>query len=205
MGILETLGHWVITLISKTGYWGVFIAMAIESCLIPLPSEVTMPFAGALAAKGELNLIIVTLMGGIGNLVGSWGAYLIGLKFPESVIIKFLERWGKFILLTPHEYEKAKGWLKKYGSSVSFFSRLLPGIRTVISLPCGVSKINFLKFSVWTLIGSLIWSFFLAFIGFKMGENWESIKQYFHKFDLLIVILMLVAVGVYIYLHFKKK
>ncbi|MDD3646891.1 MAG: DedA family protein [Candidatus Dojkabacteria bacterium] len=205
MGILETVGHWVISLISATGYFGVFIAMAIESCLIPLPSEVTMPFAGALAASGELNLILVSLAGAFGNLVGSWGAYYIGVKFPESAIIKFLEKWGKFLLISPHEYEKAKSWLSKYGSLVSFFSRLLPGIRTVISLPCGVARINFTKFSILTFLGSLLWSFILAFIGFKLGENWESIKQYFHKLDLFIILAGLTAVGLYIYMHLRRK
>ncbi|MBU0975703.1 MAG: DedA family protein [Patescibacteria group bacterium] len=205
MAILETVGHWVINLISATGYAGIFLAMAIESCLIPLPSEVTMPFAGALAASGELNLILVSLAGAFGNLVGSWGAYFIGVKFPESAIIRFLERWGKFILITPHEYEKAKSWLAKYGSLVSFFSRLLPGIRTVISLPCGVAKINFTKFSILTFLGSLIWSFLLAFIGYKLGENWVSIKQYFHKLDLVIIIGIFAAIGIYVYMHLKKK
>jgi len=205
MGVLEAIGKWVINLISATGYLGIFMAMAIESCLIPLPSEVTMPFAGALAASGELNLILVSLTGAFGNLVGSWGAYWIGIKFPEKIIIKFINKWGKFLLLSEHEYEKAKSWLKKYGNPVSFFSRLLPGIRTVISLPAGVARINFLQFSAYTFLGSLIWSFILALIGYKLGENWGSIKHYFHKLDLVIIIAMVAAVGIYIYLHLRKK
>ena len=205
MGIIETVGSWVISLISRTGYLGIFIAMAIESCLIPLPSEVTMPFAGALVAQGELSFILVALAGAFGNLVGSWGAYFIGYKFPEEALLKFIDKWGKFMLLSRHEYEKAKSWLFKYGSQVSFFSRLLPGIRTVISLPCGVAKINLVKFSIYTFIGSLIWSVLLTFIGFKLGENWENIKHYFHKLDLFIVILIIAAVGVYVYMHLKKK
>jgi len=205
MGVLETVGKWIINLISSTGYVGIFLAMAIESCLIPLPSEVTMPFAGALAASGELNLILVTLTGALGNLVGSWGAYWIGIKFPEKIILKFINKWGKFLLLSEHEYEKAKSWLKRYGNSVSFFSRLLPGIRTVISLPAGVARINLLQFSIYTFIGSLIWSFLLALIGYKLGENWESIKHYFHKLDLVIILGILAAVGIYIYMHFRKS
>lgn len=204
MHLLETIGKWIISLISSTGYIGIFLAMAIESCLIPLPSEVTMPFAGALAASGELNLILVSLAGAFGNLVGSWGAYWIGAKFPEKIILKFINKWGKFLLLSEHEYEKAKSWLKKYGNPVSFFSRLLPGIRTVISLPAGVARINFVQFSIYTFLGSLIWSFLLALIGYKLGENWESIKHYFHKLDLVIILGILAAVGIYIYLHFKK-
>lgn len=205
MGILEAAGHWVMSLISKTGYLGIFIAMAIESCLIPLPSEVTMPFAGALAASGELNLFLASLAGAVGNLVGSWGAYWLGMRFPESVIIRFLEKWGKFLLLSPHEYEKAKMWLNKYGNSVSFFSRLLPGVRTVISLPAGVARINFMQFSTYTFLGSLLWSFLLAFVGYKLGENWEQLGPYFKKFDLVIILLGIAAVGLYIYLHLKRR
>ena len=205
MGILETIGQWVISLISQTGYFGVFIAMTIESCLIPLPSEVTMPFAGALAQQGTLNLYLVALVGALGNLVGSWGAYAIGYKFPESIILSFIRKWGKFIFLTEHEYEKVKGWLSRYGSFVSFFSRLLPGIRTVISLPAGVARINFLKFSIYTFLGSLIWSFLLAFIGYKLGENWEHIKNYFHKFDLVIVLVLAIFIVLYIYKHIKVQ
>lgn len=205
MAILETVGAWIINLISKTGYIGIFLAMAIESCLIPLPSEVTMPFAGALAASGELNLILVSLAGAFGNLVGSWGAYWIGIKFPEKIILKFINKWGKFLLLSEHEYEKSKSWLKKYGNPVSFFSRLLPGIRTVISLPAGVARINFLQFSAYTFLGSLIWSFLLALVGYKLGENWESVKQYFHKLDIVIIVGFIAAVGIYIYLHMKKS
>lgn len=205
MGILETIGHWIVSLISSTGYVGIFIAMAIESCLIPLPSEVTMPFAGALAFQGELNLVAVSLVGAIGNLVGSWGAYYIGVKFPEKVIIRFIDKWGKFLLLSKHEYEKTKIWLNKHGNFVSFFSRLLPGIRTVISLPAGVARINFFQFSVYTFLGSLIWSFLLSFIGFKLGENWEVIKTYLHKFDLLIILLIIAAVIFYIYMQVRKR
>ncbi len=205
MKILEALGQFVIALISASGYLGIFIAMAIESCLIPLPSEVTMPFAGALVAKGELNFIMVSLAGAFGNLVGSWGAYWIGLKFPEKIILRFINRWGKFLLLSEHEYEKTKDWLFKYGNSVSFFSRLLPGIRTVISLPAGVAKINFTSFSIYTFLGSLIWSVLLTFIGYKMGENWEQIKDYFHKLDLVIILAIIAAVGVYVWMHLRKK
>jgi membrane protein DedA with SNARE-associated domain len=203
--ILEAIGQWVIDLISSTGYIGIFIAMAIESCLIPLPSEVTMPFAGALVARHELNLILVTFTGAFGNLIGSWGAYAIGYKFPEGVIIKFINRWGKFLLLSEHEYHKAKTWLSRYGSFVSFFSRLLPGVRTIISLPAGVAKINLFKFSTYTFLGSLIWSFILALIGFKLGENWEKIKVYFRRFDILIIAVFLILIGLYIYHHLKKQ
>lgn len=205
MGITDTLATWIINLINATGYLGIFLAMLIESCMIPLPSEVTMPFAGAVAGQGNLNLLLVTLAGGFGNLVGSIIAYFIGYKAEEGIIRKFIKKWGKWILLSEHEYDKAKDWLKRYGNQVSFFSRLLPGVRTVISLPAGVAKINFIQFCIYTFLGSIIWSFLLAFIGFKLGERWEVVRSYFHKFDLVIVIAGLIAVGIYIYLHIRKK
>lgn len=205
MGIIDKLATIAINIVNATGYWGVFFAMLVESCLIPLPSEVTMPFAGAAAAQGELNLIGVTLAGAFGNLVGSIIAYYIGLKADEAVMTKFIRKWGKWILLSEHEYERAKKWLNKYGNQVSFFSRLLPGVRTVISLPAGAAKIDFKQFCVYTFIGSLIWSFGLAFIGYKMGENWETVRHYFHKFDLLIIAAGILGLAVYIYLHFRNE
>jgi membrane protein DedA with SNARE-associated domain len=173
--------------------------MAIESCMIPLPSELIMPFAGFLVAKGEMNFWIVSLVGGFGNLFGSLVAYAIGRKIPEKNIISFLEKYGRFILVSPHEYEKASGWLKMNGPAVSFFSRLLPGIRTVISLPAGVARVKLPEFIGYTLVGSTIWSIFLCFVGLKLGENWEQVGGFLHKFDLLIIILILAAGAFYVW------
>lgn len=205
--ITELLGDFAVQVtdaIASLGYFGVFIAMAIESCLIPLPSELIMPFAGFLVAQGKMNFWLATITGGLGNLFGSLVAYFLGTKIPEPKILKFLEKYGRFILVSPHEYEKAAGWIKKNGSAVSFFSRLLPGIRTVISLPAGVARVNLPKFIIYTLVGSTLWSGILAFVGVKLGENWTEVGDFLHKFDLLIVVVILVLVGVYIWKKMRE-
>lgn len=187
------LKDFMVNIIDAVGYPGVFVAMVIESCLIPLPSEITMPLAGALAAEGRMNIHVASLIGGLGNVVGSLMAYGIGVKIPENTILKFIRRWGKWLFLSEHEYEKTKGWLKQYGSFVSFFSRLLPGIRTVVSLPAGVARIALVPFVVWTFIGAMLWSYVLVYVGYVLGENWDLVEGFFHKFELVIIGVILIA------------
>lgn len=176
--------------------------MTIESALIPLPSEITMPFSGFLVSQGKLGLLEVTLAGGLGNLVGSILAYALGWWGQDIIVRKLIQKYGKYLLITEHEYDKSEIWFRKYGQIIVFVSRLLPGIRTYISLPAGVAKMNFKKFCFFTFLGSLIWSFILALIGMKLGENWETIGSYFHRLDAVIVILGIALIGFYIY---KKR
>lgn len=178
--------------------------MAIESALIPLPSEIIMPFSGYLALSGKFSLFWVALAGGVGNLIGSWVAYAIGYWGHERLVRRFIRRWGKWILISEEELDKTEELLHKYKDLVVAGSRLVPGIRTVISLPCGFAKLPLLRFSILTLIGSFIWSYFLAYIGYVMGANWDTLGPYFHKFDLVIILLLLAAAGYYVYYKLKK-
>ena len=206
--LLGELAGTVTDAIASTGYIGVFIAMTIESCLIPLPSELIMPFAGFLSAQGKLQFGWAVIAGALGNLAGSILAYFIGHKISEKSLIAFLKKYGRFILVSPHEYNKAKTWLKKHGPAVSFLSRLIPGVRTVISLPAGVARINFAQFCIYTITGSLIWSALLCWLGFKLGQNWEIIGTYMHDFDVVILVAFMVIVGIYVWKKlsgFKKK
>lgn len=203
--MLTAIKDFLIELIRRTGYLGVFIAMTLESCLIPLPSEITMGLAGALVFEGDMNIHVASFVGAIANVVGSLMAYWIGYKLPEAKILKFIKKWGKFILLTEHEYIKSKNWIKKYGNWISFGSRLLPGIRTVISLPAGVAQIKLVPFTLYTFAGSLIWSYFLTFLGFKFGEHWEQMEVYFKKFELVIIGAMVLFVAWYVWHKVKKR
>lgn len=173
--------------------------MTLESALIPLPSEVTMPFSGFLVTQGKFNFWLVVLAGGIGNLIGSLIAYYIGFFLEESVLRAFVRKYGRFVLLTVHDYERAERWFRKHGEIIAFASRLLPAVRTFISLPAGVAEMNVWKFSIYTLAGSLLWSVFLTLIGVKLGENWHSISDYFHKFDVLIGVLGVAAIAWYLW------
>ena len=197
--LLEILGQFVIATIQSSGYAGIFILMTLESALIPIPSEVTMTFAGFLVDKGVFNFWVVVLAGAIGNLMGSLIAYYLGFLLEESFLHTLIGRYGKFILLTIEDYEKGERWFRKYGQLIAFTSRLLPVIRTFISLPAGVAEMNVLKFSIFTFAGSFLWSAILTFIGVKLGENWHSISDYFHKFDVFIVVVFLGAVVFYLW------
>lgn len=177
--------------------------MTLESALIPIPSEITMPFAGFLASKGTFSFPLVVLAGAFGNLVGSLAAYYLGYYLEEHVVLNLVKKYGKFVLLSEHEYLRSISWFKKYGSSIAFFSRLLPAVRTVISLPAGLSEMNVWKFSVYTFFGSLIWSAFLTYIGFYLGENWHSLEGYFRKFEILIAVALIL--GILWYINHKLK
>ncbi|HEX9916914.1 MAG TPA: DedA family protein [candidate division Zixibacteria bacterium] len=198
--ILAPIAQWIIHLISYAGYWGIILAMTIESACIPLPSEIIMPFSGYLVTTGRFNLWMVSLAGALGCLVGSTVAYWVGVWGGRP----FLSRYGKYILISHKDLDTADRWFSKYGDWAIFFSRLLPIIRTFISLPAGIARMNFTRFAIYTFVGSLPWCFALAYIGKILGENWDKIKIYFQRADLLIAILFLVAIALFIYRHIKK-
>lgn len=196
--MIELLSGFIIQLIQSSGYLGVFILMTLESALIPIPSEVTMPFAGYLVSTGEFSFVGVVLVGALGNLVGSWIGYAIGYFLEETIIVTLIKKYGKFILVTVSEYNHSLKWFNKFGDKIAFFSRILPAVRTFISLPAGLAEMNFWKFSIYTFFGSLIWSAFLTYIGIYLGEKWDSIGGYFHKFDLILAVLLILTVLFYI-------
>lgn len=196
--MIELLSGFIIQLIETSGYWGVFILMTLESALIPIPSEVTMPFAGFLVTTGHFSFIAIVLLGALGNLVGSWIGYAIGYFLEETIILTLIKKYGKFILVTVDEYNHSIKWFNKYGDKIAFFSRMLPAVRTFISLPCGLAEMNFWKFSTYTFLGSLIWSALLTYIGVYLGSKWDTIGGYFHKFDLVLAVLLVFAVLFYV-------
>lgn len=177
--------------------------MAIESALIPLPSEIIMPFSGFLVSTGRFDLNLVAISGAVGNVLGSLVAYAIGFYGHEKLVRRFIRKFGKWILISEKELDETEKLLHKFKDLVVLGSRVVPGIRTVISLPCGFAKLPLGRFIVLTFIGSLIWSYFLAWIGFVLGENWDTLGPYFHKLDAIIVVLILAVAGFYIYHKLK--
>lgn len=196
---LEVIVFWVMGVISDFGYPGIFLLMTAESALIPIPSEIIMPFSGFLVSEGRFSLIGIAFAGALGNLAGSWLAYGLGYWGHQRLVRKFIVNFGKFILLTEKDYDHALQLFSKYGQWVTALARVLPAIRTVISLPAGVARLNFVKFSILTFFGSLIWSYFLGYLGLILGQNWQIIRPYFRKFDILIVIVTILFVTAYLY------
>lgn len=199
--ILGILATFIIATISKLGYAGIALLMAIESACIPLPSEVIMPFAGYLVSTGQMKLWVVGLMGAIGCVLGSIVAYYVGAYGGRAMIV----RYGKYVLVSTDDLDLADRWFRKYGDITVFVARLLPVIRTFIAFPAGVSRMPMGRFIIYTFIGSYIWSYGLAYIGMKLGENWDSLKVYFHRFDFVIAIILLGGAAWWIRRHFRNR
>ena len=185
------------------GWPGVVFLMGIESAAIPFPSELIMPLAGWLLieAKGDSAwmLWMAGFYGALGNLLGSWVAYWISYKGGRPL----LKKYGKYVLVTQHEVDQAEDWFQKYGELAVFASRMLPVVRTFISVPAGIARMNFWKFSFYTFVGSYPWSLGLAYGGFKLGENWEDMRQVMRPFDYPIAAIILIAVVWFIYHRIK--
>lgn len=199
--MLEVIGASIIQFISSTGYFGIFLLMTLESALVPIPSEVTMPFSGSLVAQGVFNIWWVVIAGTIGNLVGSLLAYWLGAWGQEAVVRKIIVKYGKYLLVSEHEYDHSERWFRNHGEMIVFLARILPVVRTFISLPAGIAKMNLTKFIAYTTVGSLLWSAFLTYIGVVLGNNWQILGPYFHKFDVLLVVILVLFVVWY----FRKK
>jgi membrane protein DedA with SNARE-associated domain len=183
---------------------GVILMMAIESACIPLPSEIIMPLAGWMLIKNldisAFFVLLAGLYGAIGNLIGSIVSYAVGMWGGRP----FIMRWGKYILISQHDLDRADLWFKKYGGQSIFVSRLLPAVRTFISLPAGITRMNFIRFCLFTFIGSFIWSAALAWAGFLIGEHWEEIRNVIRPFDWVILGILILAIAYYIYRHVRN-
>jgi membrane protein DedA with SNARE-associated domain len=202
--IITILSGFIVATISAMGYGGVVLLMAIESACIPLPSEIIMPFSGYLVSTGELNLWGVAIAGAIGCVLGSLVAYWVGMYGGRP----FIEKYGRYILLSRHDLDIADRWFGKYGEVIVFVSRLLPAIRTFIAFPAGVARMNLSRFVIYTFAGSLPWCLALAYVGQKLGEQWDKdprLKTWFHRFDFLIGIAGVLFVTWWIWRHIKHS
>jgi membrane protein DedA with SNARE-associated domain len=189
---LDPIVNWGTDFISATGLPAVFVLMALESACLPVPSEAIMLFAGSSVAAGDLTLFGVVAAGVLGNLVGSWAAYAVGYYGRIDLLEK-----NRLIHLPPKYLKWADDWFDRYGDATIFFSRMLPIIRTFISLPAGVAKMPFWRFTVLTTIGCIPWVLMLALIGKSVGDNWEEWRDHLHYLDYLVV-LAVVVLGVYL-------
>lgn len=207
--MLEVLSGFIIHLIQTTGYLGVTLLMTLEACFIPIPSEVTLPFAGFLAQQGTFSLILVTIAAIVGDTLGTMIAYAIGFYLEEHVVLGLIHKYGKYILFSKHEYETVMKYFEKHGNIIITIGKLLPGFRTIIGLPAGLSETPFVKVLSYTLVGSIIWCTGFVYLGYSLGSKWNSLEPVFRKFELLIGLIMLVGIVVYIMKKFdllgKKK
>jgi membrane protein DedA with SNARE-associated domain len=189
--MVESLVNMVIFVMDKVGYLGVFLFMALESACIPIPSEAILPFGGYLSYIGRLSIIPTILIGTLGGTFGSILAYYLGKIGGRPLV----EKYASTLHLSKSSLEKSDEYFSKYGEKIVFYSRLLPIVRTFISLPAGISNMNLKKFISYTFFGSLIWSILLGYAGYYMGQNWVIIRSWFHYADIAMVIVIVVLIG----------
>jgi membrane protein DedA with SNARE-associated domain len=199
--LIDPLLQAVRDMVAQWGYLGIFVMMAIESANIPLPSEAIMPAAGILVQQGTMNLHLAALAGAFGCLVGSVPSYLLGLYGGR----RFLQRHGRWFLLKERDLEFAEHWVDRYGDVTFLICRMLPIVRTFISFPAGVLKAHFITFCIFTFVGSLIWCYFLTYVGIVFSENMQMFVDIWHKFDLAIATIVLAGLLYYLYHHIVRR
>lgn len=204
MGITAWIAKTAVAIIAATSYFGVFFLMVLESMVFPVPSEAVMPFAGFLIADGHFTYAGVIIASTLGSIVGSTLSYYIGFYGGKP----FLKRFGKYFLLDAHDLEISERFFSKYGEITIFISRFIPVVRHLISIPAGFAKMKMTKFIIYTTIGAGLWNTFLTYLGVKLKHNWESVMEYSHTIDIVVVAILGLAVIYYaykIYLNYKKS
>ncbi len=209
--LTDSLTTLITNLYVTTGLVGILLAMAIESCCIPLPSEIVMPLAGIMVYNHKIlsglnpvvSLVLVALAGAIGCLIGSIVAYWIGYRGGRPLMLKY----GRYVLISQHDADKADRYFQRWGSATVFFSRLLPVVRTYISLPAGIAETPFVKFCIYTVLGSFPWCLILAFAGYELGKvggSLSTLGSVFHGLDIVVLIAVVVLVALYIWRHIRN-
>jgi membrane protein DedA with SNARE-associated domain len=202
--VVGLLAGFIVATISGGGYLGIVLLMAIESACIPLPSEIIMPFAGYLVSTGRFELWMVATAGAVGCNLGSTIAYAVGHVGGR----RLAERWGRYVLVSRHELDLAERFFARFGGITVLISRLLPVIRTFIAFPAGVARMPQLKFQLYTFAGSWPWCYALAYVGFRLGEQWDKdprLRSLFHQFDAVIVGALLLALILYVWYRWKHR
>lgn len=206
--LTDTLTTFITNMYVTLGLAGIVVAMALESCCIPLPSEIVMPLAGVMFVEGKLlagvnfwpGLVLLALAGAIGCLIGSIAAYGIGAAGGRPLMLKY----GRYVLISQHDADMADRFFQKWGGATAFFSRLLPIVRTYISLPAGITKMPFVKFCIFTFLGSFPWCLLLAYVGTVVGNNLSVLTPIFRSFEVIIIIALVILIALYIWRHIRN-
>ncbi|MGY8821434.1 MAG: DedA family protein [Pseudomonadales bacterium] len=180
----------IVEIVSALGYVGVFLLMLLENIFPPIPSELIMPLAGFVAARGDLNFIAVILVGTAGSVVGALPWYYAGAKLGQKRMRHFAERWGHWLTLSPEDVDKASDWFDRHGKGAVFFGRLIPAVRTLISVPAGIAGMSMTKFLIYSTLGSLIWTALLALAGYLLESQYQKVSEYLNPVSTAIVVLM---------------
>ncbi len=206
--ILNAINEWALGLISTLGYPGLGLVMLLENVFPPIPSELILPLAGwlTLGENATFTLLGVTLVGAIGSVAGAFFFYGIGRWFDESRVRYLLQRFGKWFMLSESDLDTALAWFKKYGEYVIFFGRMVPIVRSLISVPAGLAKMNIPRFAFYTALGTALWSFLLAFAGRLLGESWPIVSDIINQYENVVYVLCAIAVvGFFGYRFWQRR
>lgn len=193
---MNQISEWVLIIMAKFGYFGIIFAMFAENIFPPIPSEVIMPAAGFAVARGDLNLILVILAGTLGSVLGALPLYYLGSMFNKERLIVFTKKYGKYVFVKPDDVQSSNDWFNKHGNKAVFFGRMMPGIRSLISIPAGMNKMPMLSFLTLTALGSSIWTTLLTLAGYHFGKNYvliETMLAPYSKVFLLLAVIIIIG------------
>jgi len=202
--MINSIIFWVLALIERLGYLGLAFGMFIENIFPPIPSELIMPFGGFLAAEGRMNMITLIIAGTIASFLGTLPFYFLGYYGDKLVVDKFLKGWGKYLFITEDEVDKGIAFFKKYGKGATFFGRLVPIVRSVISFPAGLTKMSIYEFSIFSLLGTALWTTLLCVAGYILGDNWREVASVIDKYQHLVIIVGIFMVVLFILYTLNK-
>ncbi|RKW43435.1 MAG: DedA family protein [Moraxella sp.] len=201
---MDKISEWVLIIMEQFGLLGVTVMMFLENVFPPIPSELIMPAAGFAAAMGKMNLVLVIIAGTLGSVLGALPLYYLGTVFDEKRLFSLAEKYGKYVLVKPSDVTNAQDWFHKYGKTVIFFGRMIPAIRSLISIPAGMARMPMLPFLVLTAIGSAIWTTILAYAGYILGANYEQVETFIEPISKIVVIVVLCIGAVIAFIRIKS-
>jgi membrane protein DedA with SNARE-associated domain len=203
--LLDGIKVWVENIISTGGYPGLYFVMFLENVFPPIPSEVVLPLAGSLSLTGRFSIPLITIVGMLGSLTGAFLFYGLGKWLGEERVRSFIGKFGKYALLSVDDFDKSKDWFDKYDEWVIFFSRMVPIVRSLISIPAGVSNMNLAKFSIYTILGTALWSFILSYAGRLLGEQWPVITDFINTYQNVVLAVAIFAVVAFVTHRLVRK
>ena len=204
--LLDGVAIWVQGIIRAMGYPGLGIVMFLENVFPPIPSEAVLPMAGWLAYEGEGNFTLwgVTLVGGIGSVLGALVFYGAGSMFGEQRVRGLIEGYGKWLLLKVEDFDTALDWFERYGEQIIFFGRMVPIVRSLVSIPAGIAKMNLVRFSLYTALGTSLWSFLLALAGYVLGSNWTLVMEWVGRYEKVVLAVTVLAVVLFVVRRIRR-
>jgi len=195
--LIDTVVTWAQNVVSTMGYPGLVMVMFLENVFPPIPSEVILPLAGSLALQGRFTLLGVTAMGTVGSMLGALVFYLVGYLFGEQRVRVLLRRFGRWLMLSEADFDRALDWFDRYGEKVIFFGRMVPIVRSLISIPAGIAEMNLGYFGAYTAVGTALWSFLLALAGYLLGRGWELVSIWVSRYEKAALIVGILVVVVF--------